>query len=223
MSELPFANRKAAGRALAERLRSRTGDQALVLGLPRGGVPVAAEIARELAVPLDVMVVRKLGMPGHEEFAVGAIASGDVTVLDETLIQRLRIEGSRLQAVIDKERRELIRRETAYRGDRAYPDLHGRQVLLVDDGIATGSSMLAAIRAVRQLGADHCTLAVPVAPVETLDRLADEVDAVICVETPAPFRAVGQWYVDFGQTSDEEVSTCLAALSRPFGSAPGDA
>lgn len=221
MSELPFANRKAAGQALAERLRSRVGGQTLVLGLPRGGVPVAAVIARELAAPLDVMVVRKLGMPGHEEFAMGAIASGDVTVLDETLIQRLRIEESRLQAVIDKERRELIRRETAYRGDRVYPDLHGHQVLLVDDGIATGSSILAAIRAVRQLGAEHCTLAVPVAPAETLESLAGEVDAIVCVETPAHFRAVGQWYVEFGQTSDEEVSLCLAALSRPSGSAPG--
>lgn len=211
MSELPFANRTAAGRALAERLRSRADDESLVLSLPRGGVPVAAEIARALGVPLDVMVVRKLGMPGHEEFAMGAIASGDVTVLDEPLLHRLRLDEDSLQAVIDKERNELARREAAYRGERAYPDLHERRVILVDDGIATGASMRAAIRAVRQLGAAHCTLAVPVAPAETLESLAAEVDEVVCVATPENFRAVGQWYAEFGQTSDDEVSACLAA------------
>lgn len=210
MSELPFANRVAAGKALAAQLPSQAGADVLVLGLPRGGVPVAAEIARALKAPLDVMVVRKLGMPGHEEFAMGAIASGDITVLDEALVRRLRLDEDSLHTVIDKERRELARRETTYRGERAYPDLHGRRVILVDDGIATGSSMLAAIRAVRQLGAAHCTLAVPVAPAETLDTLADEVDEVVCVATPANFRAVGQWYVEFGQTSDDEVSACLA-------------
>lgn len=216
MSELPFANRTAAGQALAERLRSRADDDSLVLGLPRGGVPVAAEIARVLKAPLDVMVVRKLGMPGHEEFAMGAIASGDVTVLDEALVHRLRLDEGELQAVIDKERNELARRETAYRGDRPYPDLHDRRVILVDDGIATGASMLAAIRAVRQLGAAHCTLAVPVAPPETLETLAAETDEVVCVEAPPNFRAVGQWYVEFGQTSDDEVSACLAELGdRP--------
>ena len=210
MSAQPFANRTAAGQALAERLRSSLDKNALVLGLPRGGVPVAAEVARELAAPLDVMVVRKLGMPGHEEFAVGAIASGDITVLDEPLIRRLRLDEDALQAVIDNERRELARREAAYRGERAYPDLHGRRVILVDDGIATGASMRAAIRAVRQLGADYCILAVPVAPAEALDSLAAEVDEVVCVSTPENFRAVGQWYIEFGQTSDAEVRVCLA-------------
>lgn len=210
MSELPFANRKAAGQALAERLQDRTEKNLLVLGLPRGGVPVAAEVAHALRAPLDVMVVRKLGMPGHEEFAMGAIASGNVTVLDEPLVQRLRIEESSLEAVIDKERRELARRETTYRGERPYPDFRGREIILVDDGIATGSSMRAAIQAVRQLGAEHCTLAVPVAPAETLKELASEVDDIVCVATPDNFRAVGQWYVEFGQTSDDEVSTCLS-------------
>lgn len=210
MSAQPFANRTAAGQALAERLRSSLDKNVLVLGLPRGGVPVAAEVARELAAPLDVMVVRKLGMPGHEEFAVGAIASGDITVLDEPLIHRLRLDEDALQAVIDNERRELARREAAYRGERAYPDLHGRRVILVDDGIATGASMRAAIRAVRQLGADYCILAVPVAPAETLDSLATEVDEVVCVSTPENFHAVGQWYIEFGQTSDAEVRACLA-------------
>lgn len=210
MSAQPFANRTAAGQALAERLRSSLDKNVLVLGLPRGGVPVAAEVARELAAPLDVMVVRKLGMPGHEEFAVGAIASGDITVLDEPLIRRLRLDEDALQAVIDNERRELARREAAYRGERAYPDLHGRRVILVDDGIATGASMRAAIRAVRQLGADYCILAVPVAPAEALDSLAAEVDEVVCASTPENFHAVGQWYIEFGQTSDAEVRACLA-------------
>ncbi|MEC9481975.1 MAG: phosphoribosyltransferase [Halomonas sp.] len=209
MTELPFANRQAAGRALAKRLEARKKDSPLVLGLPRGGVPVAAEVARALGAALDVMVVRKLGMPGHEEFALGAIASGGITVLDEPLIQRLRIDTDGLQAVIDKERRELARRELTYRGDRAYPDLRGRQVILIDDGIATGSSMRAAIQAVRQLGVRHCTLAVPVAPAETLAELADEADDIVCVATPEHFRAVGQWYVEFAQTSDDEVCTLL--------------
>ncbi|TDX32894.1 putative phosphoribosyl transferase [Modicisalibacter xianhensis] len=211
MSEVPFANRKVAGQALAERLKARAGkNNVLVLALPRGGVPVAAEVARALGAPLDVMVVRKLGMPGHEEFAMGAIASGGVTVLDPSLLQRLRLSENTVQAVVDKEDRELARRERAYRGDRPYPDFQGKEVILVDDGIATGSSMRAAIQAVRQLGAEHCTLAVPVAPSETLEELASEVDEIVCVATPEPFRAVGQWYVEFGQTSDDEVSACLS-------------
>ncbi|WP_227370232.1 phosphoribosyltransferase [Halomonas sp. M20] len=209
MSELPFANRLAAGRALAKRLFAYAGSETLVLGLPRGGVPVAAEVARELKAPLDVMVVRKLGVPGHEEFAMGAIASGDVTVLDEALVKRLSIDEQRLQAVIDKERRELNRREASYRGERPYPDLEGRQIILVDDGIATGASMRAAIQAVRRLGAKRLVLAVPVAPQETLEQLAGEVDEVVCVATPDHFHAVGQWYIDFGQTTDAEVHECL--------------
>lgn len=216
MPGLPFANRTAAGQVLAERLLGRANSEALVLGLPRGGVPVAAQIARALNAPLDVMVVRKLGMPGHEEFAVGAIASGDISVLDEPLILQLRLDENALQAVIDNERRELARRETAYRGERATLDLHGRRVILVDDGIATGATMRAAIQAVRRLGAEHCTLAVPVAPPETLEALASEVDDLVCIATPENFRAVGQWYVEFGQTSDDEVNTCLAELGGNF-------
>ncbi|SHF24427.1 Predicted phosphoribosyltransferase [Modicisalibacter ilicicola DSM 19980] len=210
MSELPFANRRAAGRALAERLAaSARTDETVVLGLPRGGVPVAAEIAQVLKAPLDVMVVRKLGVPGHEEFAMGAIASGDITVLDEPLIERLSIGHERLEAVIEDERRELARREAAYRDERPYPELKGRQVILVDDGIATGASMRAAIQAVHRLGAERLVLAVPVAPPDTLEALASEVDEVVYVEAPAHFRAVGQWYVDFGQTTDDEVRACL--------------
>lgn len=213
MSELPFANRRAAGRALAKRLLAElpaSESDALVLGLPRGGVPVALEVAHALKAPLDVMVVRKLGVPGHEEFAMGAIASGDVSVLDEALIDRLGINAERLQSVIDSERRELARREVAYRGERPYPDLHGHRVILVDDGIATGASIRAAIQAVRRLGAQQLILAVPVAPADTLKRLASEVDAAVCVATPANFRAVGQWYIDFDQTTDAEVRACLA-------------
>nr|WP_299242258.1 phosphoribosyltransferase [uncultured Halomonas sp.] len=209
MSKLPFANRRAAGQALAKRLSAEADAKTLVLGLPRGGVPVAAEIALALDAPLDVMVVRKLGVPGHEEFAMGAIASGDVTVLDDALVKRLNIDEKRLQAVIDAERRELARRETAYRGERPYPDLHEREIILVDDGIATGASMRAAIQAVRQLGAARLVVSVPVAPQETLEQLTGEVDEVVCVATPSNFRAVGQWYVDFGQTSDIEVSEYL--------------
>nr|WP_298413386.1 phosphoribosyltransferase family protein [uncultured Halomonas sp.] len=209
MSELPFANRRAAGRALARRLLTYASDETLILGLPRGGVPVATEIARELKASLDVMVVRKLGVPGHEEFAMGAIASGDVTVLDDALVERLRIDEQRLQTVIDRERRELTRRETAYRGERPYPDLNERQIIVVDDGIATGASMRAAIQAIRRLGAKRLILAVPVAPNETLEALATEVDDIVCVATPENFRAVGQWYLNFDQTTDDEVRTCL--------------
>ncbi|QEA39559.1 phosphoribosyltransferase [Pistricoccus aurantiacus] len=210
MSELPFSDRREAGQALAKRLKDHANRDSLVLGLPRGGVPVAAEVARALNASLDVMVVRKLGVPGHEEFAMGAIASGDVTVLDEPLIRRLGITEKRLQEVIDKERRELARRERSYRGERPYPQFQGRQVILVDDGIATGSTMRAAIQAVRRLGVESCILAVPVAPPDTLNALAADVDEVICVEAPEDFRAVGRWYLDFGQTSDEEVRQCLA-------------
>lgn len=213
MSELPFANRRAAGRALTKRLLAdihTEESETLVLGLPRGGVPVALEVAHALKAPLDVMVVRKLGVPGHEEFAMGAIASGDVSVLDEALTDRLGINAERLQSVIDSERRELARREVAYRGERPYPDLHGHRVILVDDGIATGASIRAAIQAVRQLGVQQLILAVPVAPADTLKRLTSEVDAAVCVATPANFRAVGQWYIDFDQTTDAEVRACLA-------------
>lgn len=213
MSALPFTNRRAAGRALARQLLADASTEigkTLVLGLPRGGVPVATEVALALKAPLDVMVVRKLGVPGHEEFAMGAIASGDVSVLDEALISRLGIGAGRLQSVIDAERHELVRREVAYRGERPSPDLRDHHVILVDDGIATGSSIRAAIQAVRRLGAQRLVLAVPVAPADTLRRLARDVDSVVYVATPANFRAVGQWYMDFDQTTDDEVRACLA-------------
>ncbi|GAB3335036.1 phosphoribosyltransferase [Chromohalobacter beijerinckii] len=207
--ELPLQDRRDAGRRLAQRLQGHVDASALVLGLPRGGVPVAAEIAHALGATLDVMVVRKLGVPGHEEFAMGAIASGGVQVLDKPLIQRLGVDARRLESVIEHERHELERREHAFRGDRAYPSLTGRQVILVDDGIATGATMRAAIRAVRRLGAEYCTLAVPVAAPESLDSLRPEVDHVVCLAAPEHFASVGQWYRHFDQTSDAEVSACL--------------
>lgn len=207
--ELPLKDRRDAGRRLIQRLQGSVDTSALVLGLPRGGVPVAAEIAGALGATLDVMIVRKLGVPGHEEFAMGAIASGGVQVLDEPLIHRLGLDERRLESVIDHERHELERREYEFRGDRAYPSLSGRQVVLVDDGIATGATMRAAIRAVRRLGAEHCILAVPVAAPESLASLRPEVDHVECLAAPENFASVGQWYRHFDQTSDAEVRTCL--------------
>lgn len=209
MNDLPLRDRRDAGERLAKRLQGSVDASALVLGLPRGGVPVAAEIARALGATLDVMVVRKLGVPGHEEFAMGAIASGGVQVLDEPLIRRLRLDDQALQSIVDREQQELERRERAFRGDRPYPSLADRQVILVDDGIATGATMRAAIRAVRRLGAEHCILAVPVAAPDSLESLRPEVDRVECLAAPEGFSAVGQWYRHFDQTSDDEVRACL--------------
>ncbi|MBZ9559853.1 MULTISPECIES: phosphoribosyltransferase family protein [unclassified Modicisalibacter] len=209
MNDLPLRDRRDAGERLAKRLRGSVDASALVLGLPRGGVPVAAEIARALGAELDVMVVRKLGVPGHEEFAMGAIASGGVQVLDEPLIHRLGLDDRALHTVVAREQRELERRERVFRGERPYPSLAGRQVILVDDGIATGATMRAAIRAVRRLGAEHCILAVPVAAPDSLEALRPEVDRVECLAAPADFSAVGQWYRHFDQTGDDEVRACL--------------
>ncbi|WP_129140770.1 phosphoribosyltransferase [Modicisalibacter coralii] len=209
MNDLPLRDRRDAGERLAKRLRGNVDASALVLGLPRGGVPVAAEIAHALGAALDVMVVRKLGVPGHEEFAMGAIASGGVQVLDEPLIHRLGLDDRALQTVVAREQRELERRERAFRGERPYPSLAGRQVILVDDGIATGATMRAAIRAVRRLGAEYCILAVPVAAPDSLEALRPEVDRVECLAAPADFSAVGQWYRHFDQTGDDEVRACL--------------
>jgi len=215
MTELPLEDRRDAGERLARHLAGRVTAPAVVLGLPRGGVPVAAEIARTLDLPLDVLVVRKLGVPGHEEFAMGAIASGGVTVVDEDLVARLRIGASRLDAVLERERAELARREQAYRGDRAYPDLAAATVVLVDDGIATGATMRAAVQAVRRLGAKRCVVAVPVAAPDSLAMLRDEADEVVCLAAPERFSSVGQWYRHFDQTSDAEVRQCLADAAAP--------
>jgi putative phosphoribosyl transferase len=205
-----FRDRTEAGRLLAERLRGYAGrDDVVVLALPRGGVPVAYEVAKELGAPLAVFVVRKLGVPGYEELAMGAIASGGVVVLDEALVRRLGIGRTQLEDAIAREAQELKRREEAYDGRRGPPKLEGKTVILVDDGLATGSTMRAAARAVRELKPDRVVVAVPVAVAETCDEFRDVVDEVVCQVTPKPFHAVGLWYDDFSQTSDDEVRELL--------------
>ena len=186
-------------------------DDVIVLALPRGGVPVAAEVAKELAAPLDVFVVRKLGVPGHEELAMGAIASGGVLVLDDGVLRWLGISEEQVQRALTRELDELRRREAAYRNGRPLPDLKGKTVILVDDGLATGASMQAAARAVRRHQPARVVIAVPVASRATCDQFRDDVDEVVCAVTPEPFYAVGNWYEDFSQTSDEEVRELLDA------------
>jgi len=203
-------NRREAGRLLARELqRYANPSDVVVLGLPRGGVPVAYEVAKALNVPLDVFVVRKLGLPGHEEFAIGALASGGLRVLNVPVIRAYGISEDELATAIEREQRELERRERAYREDRKPPDLYGKTVILVDDGLATGSSMQAAVMALKKAQPDRVIVAVPVAPRETCDALREIADEVVCALTPEPFRAVGLWYQDFDQTSDEEVTKLL--------------
>jgi len=181
----------------------------LVLALPRGGVPVAFEVAQALHAPLDVFIVRKLGMPGHEELAIGAIASGGVRVLNEDLIRLLGVPNNVLQDITARELEELRRREAAYRGSRPPEPIAGRTVILVDDGLATGASMRAAVRALRREGAARIVVAVPVAAADTCESLRPEVEDVVWAVTPEPFTAVGAWYEDFRQTTDEEVRELL--------------
>ena len=205
-----FRDRTEAGRLLAERLQSYAGrDDVVVLALPRGGVPVAYEVAKALGAPLGVFVVRKLGVPGHEELAMGAIASGGLIVLDDRLVKALGIDDALLERVIDAEARELQRREAAYGTDRNPPELAGKTVILVDDGLATGATMRAAALAVRRLDPARVVVAVPVAAEETCDQFRDVVDEIICELTPQPLHAVGLWYEDFSQTSDDEVRDLL--------------
>jgi putative phosphoribosyl transferase len=210
MSPRVFKDRSEAGRELAARLQKYADrPDVLVLALPRGGVPVGYEVARALHAPLDVFVVRKLGVPGHEEFAMGAVASAGVRVLNEQVVKALRIPDYVIDAVATWEQQELERRERDYRGNRPLPDVRGKSVILVDDGLATGATMLAAVKALRQLGPARIVVAVPVASPDTCELLKDEVDEVVCAVTPEPFYAVGLWYRDFPQTSDEEVRELL--------------
>ena len=191
-----------------------------MLALPRGGVPVAFEVAKYLAAPLDIFLVRKLGVPGHEELAMGAIATGGVRVVNDSVVGYLGISGEVIDAVAADEQRELERRERAYRDDRPAPDVRGRTVILVDDGLATGSTMRAAAAALRQQGPASIVVAVPVSSPETCDEFRSEVDDIVCAVTPRPFRGVGMWYEDFSQTTDEEVRELLAsAAAREQGGA----
>jgi putative phosphoribosyl transferase len=211
-----FRDRTEAGRALADLLRRYAGrDDVIVLALPRGGVPVAYEVAKALEAPLDVFVVRKLGVPGHRELAMGAIASGGVLVVDEGLTRALGIGEDELEGVIEVERRELERRESAYRDGRARPEVEGRTVILIDDGLATGATMRAASLAVRRQRPERIVIAVPVAAAQTCDELRRDVDEVVCAATPSPFHAIGLWYDDFSQTSDDEVRELLARAAGP--------
>jgi len=206
-----FANRTEAGHRLAESLGAyKSHPDAIVLGLPRGGVPVAYEVARQLALPLDVFVVRKLGVPGYEELAMGAIASGNVSVLNEDVIRALPNPQAMIDMVMAQEKLELARRETHYRQDRPSPPLRGRIAILVDDGLATGATMRAAAAALRKQEAAKIIVAVPVGAPETCQELAIEVDETVCAIMPAVFHGVGQFYEDFSQTSDEEVRELLA-------------
>jgi len=206
-----FRDRRDAGRLLAAKLGAYANrPDVLVLALPRGGVPVAAEVAQALGAPLDVFLVRKLGVPGHEELAMGAIASGGVRVLNQDIVRALNIPDRVIDAVAAKEADELARRERLYRGARPPLDVRGHTIILVDDGLATGATMHAAIEALRQQRPAHIVVAVPIASPETCEKLRAEADDVICAVTPEPFYAVGLWYEDFSQTTDEEVRELLA-------------
>lgn len=205
-----FQDRTDAGKFLAQKLIHHRDDPSLlVLGLPRGGVPVAFQVVQELNASLDVFVVRKLGVPGYEELAMGAIASGAVRVLNEEIIQRLNIPRAAIEAVTREEELELERAEAAFRDGREPAQIEGRTVILVDDGLATGASMRVAVRALRQKNPAYITVAVPIGSRDTCDQFRSEVDELICGETPEPFFAVGTWYANFLPTTDEEVKRLL--------------
>ena len=224
MSTSRFRDRADAGRVLAGLLRQYAArPDVVVLGLPRGGVPVAHEVARALGAPLDVFVVRKLGVPGQEEYAMGAIASGGVRVLNRDAVAQLAISERVIDEVAARERRELERREHLYRDGREPPTLEGRTVIVVDDGLATGASMRAAVEALKNHHPARIVVAVPVGSAETCARLRHEVDEVVCAATPDPFFAVGPWYDDFEQTTDGEVHDALARAAARVSVEPREA
>jgi predicted phosphoribosyltransferase len=215
---VPFANRKEGGEELAGHLRRYAGRaDVIVLGLPRGGVPVAAVVAGALDAPLDVFTVRKLGVPGHRELAMGAIASGGARVVDHQLMAEVGVTAGQLEAVVAAEEQELARRERLFRGGRPPLRVADRVAILVDDGLATGSTMRAAVRAIRALGPARVVVAVPVGSAQACEQLAKVADEVVCVRIPRPFHAVGQWYRDFSETSDAEVSRLLQARNAVAG------
>jgi putative phosphoribosyl transferase len=210
-----FRNRQEAGQRLAAHLGKYANRQdAIVLGVPRGGVPIAFEVARALNLPLNVFVLRKLGVPGHEEFAFGAIGSGGVRVLDREVVEALGLSILMIEAVTQVERAELARREQIYRGGRPPLDVRGQTVILVDDGIATGASVTAGVRTLRQMQPAAIVIAAPVVPLAAVNRLRREVDDVVCAEIPETFFGVGQFYDDFSQVSDAEVNELLKTSSR---------
>lgn len=211
---MPFRDREQAGQRLAERLSQYRSEQPLVLGLPRGGVPVAYEVARALGAPLDVLVVRKLGVPGREELAMGALARGGAVVLNDDVVATFGVASAAIEAAAEAARREVERREHAYRAGRPALRVAGRTVAVVDDGLATGASMRAAVQVLRRLGVARVTVAVPVAPPSTCRVLEAEADEVVCLFTPDPFYGVGLWYDDFTATTDEEVCDLLARAAE---------
>ena len=212
-----YRDRSEAGKQLAARLAKYANrDDVLVLALPRGGVPVGFEVAKQLHVPLDIFLVRKLGLPGHEELAMGAISTGGVRVLNEDVVDYLQIPEGVIDAIAAIELRELERRERAYRGDRPEPDVQGKTIILVDDGLATGSTMRAAAVALRQHNPARIVIAVPVSAPQTCDEYRMGVDEIVCASTPEPFRGVGQWYRDFSQTTDDEVRELLAKAQASY-------
>ena len=205
-----YSNRSEAARLLAAALQPYAGrSDVLILGLPRGGVPVAYEVAQTLKAPLDLMLVRKLGVPGHAELAMGAIATGGIRVLNTEVIEELGISDAAIERVTAREQQELQRRDQVYRGHRPPPDMEGRCVILVDDGLATGATMRSAIAAVRQQKPAQLVVAVPVAPPHTVAVLREEADEVVCPATPEPFFSIGLWYEDFAPVTDEEVRVLL--------------
>lgn len=215
-----FKDRYEAGRRLGEVLGPYISQKkdAIILALPRGGVPVAYEVAHALHLPLDILIVRKLGMPGYQELAIGAITSNGVQVIDQEVLNLYSISRADLKEVVRKEKEELIRREKLYRGDRSFPSLSDRTVILIDDGLATGSTMLAAIQSIRKKKPKYLMVAVPVASLDAYNRCKDKVDQMLCLFTPEPFYAVGEWYENFSQITDEEVKELLkkANVSLPF-------
>lgn len=218
---MPFRDRYDAGQLLATKLSAYANrPDVLVLALPRGGVPVAYEVARALNAALDVFLVRKLGVPGQEELAMGALASGGVRVLNREVVEALGIPDRVIQAVAAREQEELERRERLYRDDRPFPDLRGRTVILIDDGLATGATMRAAAAALRQQGPDRIVIAVPVAAPSVCEEFRAAVDEVVCALTPDPFYAVGLWYEDFSPTTDDEVRDLLQRSTRSQPAAP---
>ena len=219
---MPFRNRREAGQRLAERLSGLRGSRPLVLGLPRGGVPVAFEVARALDAPLDVLVVRKIGVPFQPELGMGAVGEDGVRVLNPAVLRDAGVTDAQLAAVETRERAEVEQRAARLRGGRPAAPLTGRTVIIVDDGLATGGTARAAIRVARARGAERVVLAVPVAPPDTVAALAREADEVISVETPEPFFAIGGWYADFTPTSEQEVVDLLAAggSGRPSSDGP---